>query len=384
MTEDVSAELVVDNQRLRQLCDQWKTTSHLAIDTEFMRVSTFYPKSGLIQVGEAGKNFLLDPLLLTEWQPFVEILTDPAIVKIIHSCSEDLVLFYSEFKCAPSPLFDTQRAAAFLGFGFSMSYLNLVLKLMDIVLEKSETRSDWLRRPLSADQILYAALDVAHLPDLYTELKGRSQQKGYFDYFRSDCDQLSLVAKNAEDPAVWEEIYLGMGAAWRLNREQLGVLKRLCVWREQTARSRDKPRTWIARDADLIELAEKRPADRAQLGQIKDISRNLQHQDSSAILALIAGSSPVAAHEAERVDGLPLTQEQRRVLKRCQHQIEQLAESTGIASELLARKKQLVQLIHLNPDSASAGAQIRWTASLEKAWQRPLIQECLTAALNHD
>jgi ribonuclease D len=134
----------------------------------------------------------------------------------------------------------------------------------------------------------------------------------------------------------------------------------------------------------LIELAEKRPADRAQLGQIKDISRNLQHQDSSAILALIADSSPVAAHEAERVDGLPLTQEQRRVLKRCQHEIEQLAQSTGIASELLARKKQLVQLIHLNPDSVSAGAQIRWPASLEKAWQRPLIQECLTAALNHD
>lgn len=383
MTEDVSAELVIDNQRLRQLCEQWKTTSHLAIDTEFMRVSTFYPKSGLIQVGGAGKNFLLDPLLLTEWQPFVEILTDPAIVKIIHSCSEDLVLFYSEFKCAPAPLFDTQRAAAFLGFGFSMSYLNLVLKLMDIVLEKSETRSDWLRRPLSADQILYAALDVAHLPELYTELKDRLQKKGYLDYFRTDCDQLSLVAKNAEDPAAWDEIYLGLGAAWRLNREQLGVLKRLCVWREQTARSRDKPRTWIARDADLIELAEKRPADRALLAQLKDISRNLQHQDSTAILALIAESSPVTAHEAERVDGLPLTQEQRRVLKRCQNQIEKVAESTGIASELLARKKQLVQLIHLNPDFATDGAQIRWPGSLESAWQRPLIQECLTAALHH-
>jgi len=384
MTEDVSAELVVDNGRLRQLCEQWKNSTHLAIDTEFMRVSTFYPKSGLIQVGEAGRNFLLDPLLLTEWQPFVEILTDPGIVKIIHSCSEDLVLFYSEFKCAPTPLFDTQRAAAFLGFGFSMSYLNLVLKLMDIVLEKSETRSDWLRRPLSADQILYAALDVEHLPDLYIELKDRLQQKGYLDYFRIECDQLSLVAKNAEDPAAWDEIYLGLGAAWRLNREQLGVLKRLCVWREQTARSRDKPRTWIARDADLIELVEKRPSDRTLLGQIKDISRNLQHQDSAAILALIAESSPVTAQEAERVDGLPLTQEQRRVLKRCQHQIEKLAESTGIASELLARKKQLVQLIHLNAGSASAGAQVRWPASLESAWQRPLIEECLTAALNHD
>jgi len=383
MTEDMNAELVVDNSRLKELCNQWMTRDHLAIDTEFMRVSTFYPKAGLIQVGDAGKNFLLDPLALTAWQPFIDVLLHPGIYKIIHSCSEDLVLFYSEFQCAPAPLFDTQRAAAFLGYGFSMSYLNLVLKLMDTVLEKSETRSDWLQRPLSSDQIRYAALDVAYLPALYTNLKHRLEQKGFHEYFRSDCDQLSLVAQHAEDTSAWEDIYLGMGAAWRLNRAQLGVLKTLCMWREQAARDRNKPRTWIARDADLIELAQKMPADRLQLGQIKDLTRNLQYQDASAILALIAESQPVSMEDAERVDGLPLSQEQRRVLKLCQHQIEKLADSTGIAPELLARKKQLVQLIHLNATPLKTAA-IRWPAGLENAWQRPLLEHGLLVALNHE
>jgi ribonuclease D len=383
MTEDMNAELVADNSRLKELCNLWMTRDHLAIDTEFMRVSTFYPKAGLIQVGDAGKNYLLDPLALTEWQPFIDVLLHPGIYKIIHSCSEDLVLFHSEFQCAPAPLFDTQRAAAFLGYGFSMSYLNLVFKLMDTVLEKSETRSDWLQRPLSSDQIRYAALDVAYLPALYTHLKHRLEQKGFHEYFRADCDQLSLVAQNAEDMSAWEHVYLGMGAAWRLNRAQLGVLKTLCIWREHQARARNKPRTWIARDADLIELAQKMPADRLQLGQIKDLTRNLQYQDASTILAIIAESQPVSAEDAQRVDGLPLTQEQRSILKRCQLQIEKLADSTGIAPELLARKKQLVQLIHLNETPLQTSV-IRWPAGLESAWQRPLIEQVLLMALNHE
>ncbi|MDO9477522.1 MAG: ribonuclease D, partial [Pseudohongiella sp.] len=189
MTEDLNAELVVDNGRLKTLCESWRKKALLAIDTEFMRVSTFYPKAGLIQVGDEGNNFLLDPLALTDWQPFVDILVDPGICKVIHSCSEDMVLFYSEFKCAPSPLFDTQRAAAFLGFGFSLSYLNLVLKLMDTVLEKSETRSDWLQRPLSELQVQYAALDVAHLPELFRILNQRLQEQGYLEYFKAECEQ---------------------------------------------------------------------------------------------------------------------------------------------------------------------------------------------------
>lgn len=382
MTEDLNAELVVDNNRLKQLCELWCTKELLAIDTEFMRVSTFYPKAGLIQVGDNGNNFLLDPLALTDWQPFIDILVNPGICKVIHSCSEDLVLFYSQFKCAPSPLFDTQRAAAFLGFGFSLSYQNLVLKLMDTVLEKSETRSDWLQRPLSSDQIKYAALDVAHLPALFRILNQRLQQQGFLQYFNTDCEQLSQVAKNAEDEAGWAEIYLGMGASWRLDRAQLGVLKHLCIWRENIARVRDKPRTWIARDADMIELAEKRPMDRASLGQIKELSRNLYQQDASTILGIIADSQPVSVQDAERVDGLPLTQEQRHLLKRCQHQIEKLANATGIAAELLARKKQLVQLIHLNA-AEGRGAEILWPKGLEFSWQRPLIEQGLMLALHH-
>jgi ribonuclease D len=383
MTEDLNAELVVDNGRLKTLCESWRKKALLAIDTEFMRVSTFYPKAGLIQVGDEGNNFLLDPLALTDWQPFVDILVDPGICKVIHSCSEDMVLFYSEFKCAPSPLFDTQRAAAFLGFGFSLSYLNLVLKLMDTVLEKSETRSDWLQRPLSELQVQYAALDVAHLPELFRILNQRLQEQGYLEYFKAECEQLSQVARNAEDEASWQEIYLGLGASWRLDRSQLGVLKNLCVWRENVARARDKPRTWIARDADLIELAEKRPTDRASLGQIKELSRNLYQQDANTILEMIAASQPVSVEDAERVDGLPLSQEQRQILKRCQHQIEKVSTATGIAVELLARKKQLVQLIHLNTNLAK-GAELVWPKGLESSWQRQLVEKGLTLALYHE
>ena len=171
-----------------------------------------------------------------------------------------------------------------------------------------------------------------------------------------------------------------MGAAWRLNRRQLGALKLLCVWREQKARSRNKPRSWIARDADLIALAEKMPADKLALNQLKDLSRNLYQQDADDVLALIKSSAPVSAAEAAQVDGLPLTQPQRQLLKKCQQQVEHLSTATGIAVELLARKKQLVSLLHLNSTRA-AGQPLVWPDNLKQSWQRPLLTPVLETVL---
>lgn len=380
MNQADSVELVTDDSRLASLCQQWVSRDFIALDTEFMRVSTFYPKAGLVQVGDQGKQYLIDPLAIHNWDAFVSVLQAGSVTKILHSCSEDLVLFHSMFGCVPAPLFDTQRAAAFLGYGYSISYLNLVLQLMGITLAKGETRSDWLQRPLTADQMRYAALDVAYLSSICSELKKRLQEKKYLPYFEADCRQLELVAGQAENSSGWQLLYQGMGAAWRLNRRQLGALKVLCVWREKVARNRNKPRSWIARDADLISLAEKLPADHASLNQLKDMNRNLYQQDADEILALIAGSTAVTAVEAAQVEGLPLSQHQRQLLKRCQHQVERVSNATGIAVELLARKKQLVSLLHLN-SARSPGQPLVWPDNLMHAWQRPLLAPILETAL---
>lgn len=368
--------LVTDNNSLQALCANWKTMDYLALDTEFIRIDTFFPKLGLVQVCDNSGSYLLDPLALTDWQGFVDILNDTAIEKVLHSCSEDLQVFQVYFGCIPQNLFDTQRAAAFLGHGFSLSYQNLVKELLKIEIPKGETRSDWLQRPLSEHQKEYAALDVAYLPDLYRLLKSRLQEKGYLHLLGQECEQMREIARLADDPAQWPQLYQGMGAAWRLDGQQLAVLKALCIWREKTARERDKPRPWIARDADLILLAETRPKRVEDLRELRDLSSSVRNRYGDGIVREIA-----AVDMLEEVDDVlavnrPLTAGQRRRLKRCQAAVRQVSEHTGIAVELLARKKQLIALM-LQYDNST---DLEWPLELD-GWRRDLLEDRLMDAL---
>ena len=161
------SQYIVDDAELAKACAYLQRASVLALDTEFVRTNTFYPKPGLIQIGDGQRIFLLDPLTLTQWQPFLDLLADQQITKVLHSGSEDLVLLQHTFGQLPEPMFDTQKAAAFLGYGANLSYLNIVKELIGVELEKGETRSDWCARPLSERQLHYAALDVHYLPSIY-------------------------------------------------------------------------------------------------------------------------------------------------------------------------------------------------------------------------
>lgn len=376
MTDFPAPELVTDDARLAQLCEFWRTLPYLALDTEFIRVNTFYPRAGLIQVGDGQGTCLLDPLSISAWQPFIDILVAPDIVKVMHSCSEDLVVFNYFYNCMPGPIFDTQKAAGFLGHGYSISYLNLVLHITGVELSKGETRSDWLKRPLSANQIKYAALDVAYLPRLYQELEAALTREDKLDFLLEECERMRQISLAAEDAGNWPELYLSMGAAWRLNAKQLGTLKDLCLWREQISRQRDKPRTWIARDADLIMLAEKLPADRQALTQLQDMSRNIYQQDADTLLAIIRDSEPVADGIANNLEGAPMSPAQRAMLKHCQQAVRAVAEETGIAEELLARKKQLITLMHMNRQRTDRD-DLCWPEDLS-GWQHALLAGPLT------
>ena len=159
-----------DDVSLAQHCAAWQQLPFVALDTEFMRVDTFYPIAGLLQVGDGQRAYLIDPLLIRDWQPFAALLENPALLKVLHACSEDLEVLLRLTGSLPAPLFDTQLAAAYLNLGFSMGYSRLVQAVLGIELPKGETRSDWLQRPLSETQVSYAAEDAVHLAEVYRQL----------------------------------------------------------------------------------------------------------------------------------------------------------------------------------------------------------------------
>ena len=366
--------MVEDNSSLNTLCEKWRTKKVLAMDTEFIRVNTFYPKLGLLQVCDGEGSYLLDPLSISQWDGFKQILSDPEIVKVFHSCSEDLIVFNNFFSTLPTPLFDTQRAAAFLDYGYSISYQNLVEAELEISLSKGETRSDWLQRPLSAEQLAYAALDVAYLPQIYRFLFNALESKGRLAWVQSDCQEM-LENASQDDESDWSESFKGVSGAWRLEQRSLEALKRLSQWREIEARRRDKPRNWIAKDADLIAICAEMPQTSEQLNAIPDLSRQLYRQDSEALLALIQQPHEGPAISPQDVEQ-PLSPAMRKALKRCQEIVKNKATQLEIAPELLARKRQLIPMV----DQFARGMAIDWPESLG-AWRRELLESDIRAAL---
>ncbi|ALO46131.1 ribonuclease D [Pseudohongiella spirulinae] len=367
------------SRELDQLCDKWSHLPVLALDTEFIRVNTFYPKPGLIQVCDGQDVYLLDPLDIDDFSSFKALLNNPAICKVLHSSSEDLVLFLNFFGMLPEPLFDTQKAAAFLGYGPSISYQNLVNDMTGIALGKGETRSNWLHRPLSEQQLHYAALDVKYLPELYKRLCDQLHARDRLAMFQAECAAMIDTAVRIEDEASWPNLYQQMGAAWRLNTQQLGVLQLLGIWREQQARLRDTPRTWVARDADLIQIAERMPETLSELKSLKEMSRNLYNKDADAILALVCKAEPVPQDVLENIDGAPLNHHQRVLLKKMQKAVGLIAKQSGIAEELLARKKVLIRILRLN-ENVEDWNMIRWPSEV-RVWQQTLLHEPIAQAL---
>jgi ribonuclease D len=367
--------LVVDNDELVRLCESWSQAPILALDTEFIRVDTFHPRLGLIQVCDGQANYLLDPLSITQWEPLQAILVAPNVLKSLHSCSEDLVVFTEFFGTVPSPLFDTQRAAAFLGFGFSISYQNLVKEILGLEVSKDQTRSDWLQRPLSAEQLAYAALDVACMPQMTAYLQERLATTGRTEWARQEFEQMVLSATIESGVKEWNQYYLGLGMSWRLNPPQLATLQRLCAWRERIARSKNKPRSWIARDADLIAIAERRPGSLAELQKIPELPRQLQQRFAQEVLQIIAAPH-VGEFPAPQLLDQPLTTAQRAILKKLQEKVAEIAVSLGIASEVLARKKQLQELLL----ASTAAGHLVWPLQMQ-GWRRELLGKAFATIL---
>lgn len=337
----IDIQWIGDNASLAQYCATWRRLPFVAVDTEFMRVDTFYPIAGLLQVSEGERAYLIDPLLISDWTPFAELLQDTAVIKVLHACSEDLEVFLRLTGSLPTPLFDTQLAAGYLNLGFSMGYSRLVQAVLNIELPKGETRSDWLQRPLSATQVSYAAEDVLHLAEVYAQLKAQLSAEKYAWVLEDGAELVNNLRRETDPQQAYREAKL----AWKLSRQQLAVLQALCAWREEQARVRNQPRNRIIREHSLWPLARTQPDNLVALARIEDMHPKTVRQDGEFILQLIkqAAAKPPAEWPEALPEPLPL--EAATLLKKLRAIGQREGERLNIAPELMLRKKTLEALL---------------------------------------
>lgn len=353
------------DDQLVELCARWQQQAALAIDTEFMRSDTFYPIPGLLQIGDGKGCYLIDPLALRNLEPLRELLLDPSVTKVLHSCSEDLEVFQRWLGIVPSPLFDTQIAAAFAGLGFGLGYANLIKSLLTIEIPKEETRSDWLQRPLSAAQLKYAALDVAHMLIVYGKLLQSLKTSERLEWVKSDCADLVENARKADN---FVEAYQKVGFAWKLRPQELHILKELCIWRETEARARNIPRNRLIKEPSLWEIARKKIQDSAQLQRVPDIPSRTLKNDSDTIFKIVADALVVdeSAWPA-RLDP-PLAQSEGPLMKVLKNYVREFAEQAKLPPEVLIRKKDYELLVR----SGMNGGEYRLPERL-LGWRYDLI-----------
>jgi ribonuclease D len=337
----IEIQWVSDDVSLAQHCASWRSLPFVAVDTEFMRVDTFYPIAGLLQVSDGAQVFLIDPLLIGDWTPFAELLQDRAVIKVLHACSEDLEVFLRLTGSLPAPLFDTQLAAGYLNLGFSMGYSRLVQAVLQIELPKGETRSDWLQRPLSETQVSYAAEDVLHLAQVYHQLKQQLPEQKYQWVLEDGAELVSNMGRETDPQDAYREAKL----AWKLSRQQLAVLRELCNWRECQARLRNQPRNRILREHSLWPLARTQPDNLVSLARIEDMHPKTVRQDGEFILQLIQQAAATSASECPAALPEPLPIEASTLLKKLRSIGQREAERLGIVPELMLRKKTLEALL---------------------------------------
>lgn len=375
-------EWIESSEVFEQFCQQLTPGECIALDTEFVRTNTFYAQLGLIQLADSNTCYLVDPLPMEDDSALRNFIGSADHVLVIHSCSEDLNLLYTALNSVPAAIFDTQIAAAFLGLGFSLSYQALVSEMLGIDIPKDATRSDWLKRPLSDIQKHYAANDVRYLLQLRDELQIKLAQAGRLEWFEQECHDLLSLAPQSEMRSNWENGYASMSNAWRLNDTGLRFLQALFVWREEQARSRNKPRNWIAKDSDLQLIASAMSSSRDQpdldaLQSIAGVDKHVLKRYSGDFLTIL--NTSIEANAAVNRDLLnsPLNGSARKLLKTCQRAVQDQADELGIAPELLGRKKIITELVR----QYELGGAVDWSA-MTSQWRRNILEPVLSPILS--
>jgi ribonuclease D len=334
--------------QLAKLCEVIKNAPWLALDTEFLREKTYYSKFCLLQIATPEWVVCVDPIALPDLDTLFDAIYNPAIVKVFHSCHQDLEIFYQMTGKVPGPIFDTQVAAPLLGYQDNPGYAMLVSNLLNVNLNKAHTRADWSRRPLSEEEIQYAADDVIYLCQIYQIMLKKLAALDRADWLKHDFKELENPNTYQVSP---EKAWLKIRGKNKLTGKQLSIVQALAEWRENTAQAEDRPKTWILRDELIFDMAKQQSETMADLANIRGINERTVHRYGKKLCELIA--------IAKNKEPIPLKEKERSIKKNQQHEaildiltalVRIRAEDNSLNPTILASRKDLEVLLFNEED----------------------------------
>lgn len=354
---------ITTTAELAAFCDKLKGQPFVAVDTEFMRETTYWPRLCLIQAAAGSAEACIDPLAEgMDLEPFLEIMRDASILKVFHAARQDVEIF-NNLNAMPVPLFDTQVAGMAAGFGEQIAYDALVRQMLKVELDKSSRFTDWARRPLSDNQLTYALADVTHLASLYPILRERLEKEGRLGWVTDEMANLT-------DPAIYD---VEPENAWKRLRPRkhtakyMAIYKAVAAWRERTAQTRDQPRGRILKDEAIDEVATQAPTDADQLDRLRSVPKGFSgSRFGPDLLAAIreALKDPEAyAPVVERNRTAP-SPAAGAVVELLKVLLKARAEEAGVASKLIATVSDLEQIANDDDDNAAL-----------KGWRREAFGE---------
>ena len=369
----VKYQVVEDETNLAAVCQHLSKSPCIALDTEFARFNTYYQIPGLVQVSDGQSHYLIDPMTIKVWQPLIDLLTNPNVIKVVHASGEDLELFNHWLDVVPTPLFDTQVAAAFAGVGLSVGLQALVKTLLNEHIDKEETRSDWLQRPLTESQLLYATVDVLFLLQCKQQLAAMLIANNRMEWFLQDMASLG----QKKSPVLTEQVYLKVKRAWQLDTIALRRLQVLAAWRETQAQKDNKPKGFLLKDDQLIKIAEQAPITLPLLSSIEGVYPSFIRKYGTTIVALL-DDLPEIDSDKLLAPPTPISKQEQPMYKKLHAMVKQVAQAHNIDTQLLVRKAQLIEVYERTRhglDYQSHPAWVGWRAQLLDKPIRQVLSE---------
>jgi ribonuclease D len=350
-------QYIEDQTEFNLLCERLAKADVLAIDTEFVRTRTLYPKLGLLQVCDGNELALIDPVTIANLTPFWQLITNKDIVKVLHACSEDLEVFLHSGstdtqQCKPVNLIDSQIVMSFLGHGLSMGYAAMVQHYTGVELDKSASRTDWVKRPLTTKQLDYASADVEYLYQIYPQIIKDVKEKGWL---KQAIQESQLLIEKKCLPIDEHSLYKNIKMNWRLSAKQLNTLKYLTTWRYLQAKQRDISLGFIVKDNTLLGLAQSLPISVEAMYKLEGVEvRDIKNKGNTLLGVMRQAQSVNESDYPKKITRLDNHPQYKPFYKLIKSFIHDTAEENGLTADNLASKRQINQFLawHFNLNDA--------------------------------